>query len=83
MVSGFLVVLEPKESRNTGKLYAGVGRVPPYPSNKPAEEPAMDEYVFGGVKDPNTNMIPSLGAAVRLCTMLSGGGATVRDHLLS
>ncbi len=73
MVSGFLVVLEPKVSRNTGKLYAGVGRVPPYPSNEPAQEPAMDEYVFGGVKDPDTNMIPSLGAAVRLCNMLNCG----------
>jgi hypothetical protein len=72
-ISGFLVVLEPKVSRNTGKLYAGVGRMPPYPSKEPAEALAIDEYVFGGVKDFDTNVIPSLGAAVRLCNMLHWG----------
>jgi hypothetical protein len=73
-LSGFLVVLEPRLSRNTGKFYAGVGRVPPYPSGNPAEARAMDEYVFGGVKNPDTNVIPSLEAAVRLCQMLNLGG---------
>ena len=62
-------------SRN-GKFYAGVGRVPPYPSNEPAEELGIDEFVFGGVKDPDTNLIPSLGAAARLCNMLNCGRRT-------
>ena len=74
MPSGFLVVLEPKLGRVTGKLYAGVGRVPTYPSKVPGEERGMDEYVFGGVKDEGTNLIPSLQAAVRLCEMLGRGG---------
>lgn len=74
MLSGFLVALEPKLSRNTGKLYAGVGRVPPYPSQHAAEVTAMDDYVFGDVKDIDTNVIPSLEAAIVLCAKLSSGG---------
>ena len=74
MLSGFLVVLEPRLSRNTGKLYAGVGRIPPYPSQHDGEESAMDEYVFGDVKDPDTNVIPSLEAAILLCGKLSSSG---------
>jgi hypothetical protein len=74
MLSGFLVVCEPRLSRNTGKIYAGVGRMPTYPSKIPGEESAMDHYVFGGVKDCDSNTIPLLGAAVRLCNLLSRAG---------
>ncbi len=74
MTSGFLVVLEPRPSPNTGKLYAGVDRVPTYPSEIPGEERAMDAYLFGGLKDDSTNLIPSLRKAVRLCKMLRRGG---------
>jgi hypothetical protein len=74
MISGFLVVLADARNRVTGELYAGVGRMPPYPSDNTLEERGMDEYIFGGLKDPDTNVIPSLDAAARLCEMLSGGG---------
>lgn len=74
MSSGFLVVLKPKLSPSSGKLYAGVYRVPYYPTEIPGEEAAMDEYVFGDFKDLDTNLIPSLQAAIRLCRELSLGG---------
>lgn len=74
MLSGFLIVLADARNRLTGGPYAGVARVPPYPSKIPGEERAMDDYVFGGLKDLDTNVIPSLNAAVPLCKMLSSGG---------
>ena len=74
MLAGFLIVIADARNRLTGRPYAGVARVPAYPSEIPGEERAMDDYVFGGLKDPETNVIPSLSAAVRLCKMLSRSG---------
>jgi hypothetical protein len=74
MISGFLVVLADARNRVTGEPCAGVGRMPSYPSDNPLEELGMDEYVFGGLKDPDTNVIPTPEVAARLCEMLSSGG---------
>jgi hypothetical protein len=48
--------------------------MPTYPSKIRGEERGMDEYVFGRVKDKDTNLIPSLETAVGLCKMLGRGG---------
>jgi hypothetical protein len=74
MLAGFLVVLAEARNRRTGRPYSGVARVPTYPTEVPGEESAMDEYVFGGLKDPDTNVISSLNAAVRLCKVLGRAG---------
>ena len=74
MPSGFLVVVADARNRATGGPYAGVCRVPYYPPDDVREERAMDEYVFGDFKDDDTNLIPSLEAAVKLCGMLRSGG---------
>jgi hypothetical protein len=79
MPSGFLVVLADARNRATGGPYAGVARVPYYhPSGDVrvgyAEKPAINEYVFGDVRDEDTNLIPSLEGAVKLSGMLRSGG---------
>src|SRR5262245_30303775 len=75
MPSEFLVVLADARNRATGGPYAGVARMPYYhPSDDVREERAIDEYVFGDFKDDDSNLIPSLEAAVKLCRMLRSGG---------
>lgn len=73
--TGFLVVRSEHFDRtHRNPLYNGVDRVPPYPSEDESEQKALealDEYVFGNYKDTETNLIPSLDAAVRLQSALS------------
>jgi hypothetical protein len=73
-MSGFLVVFSSAPDVSPRRRYAGVNRVPPYPAASDTEAEAMEEYVLGDVKDVNTNLIPSLQEAVRLCHRLSRGG---------
>jgi hypothetical protein len=69
--TGYLVVrcIEPFPLGADGSLrlrYLGVDRLPAHPSDDENERDALEEYVFGGIKNDVTNLIPSLDAAVRL-----------------
>jgi hypothetical protein len=72
-ISGYLVVLALPET--TGALekrrsvrYAGVDRIPAYPTKYSEEVVALDDYVFGGVKSDTDNVIPSFALAYSLWT---------------
>jgi hypothetical protein len=66
-MNGYLVVV----SNPAICPYRGVDRVPPYPAEFDSESAACDAYVFGGFKCRDTNLIPSIDAAVRLLKMFS------------
>ncbi len=77
--TGFLVVLETPEFRGEAGLrlnprYAGVNRVPTYPSQYSEEAAALDDYIFGNVKSEITNLIPDYATAVDLMQRLSCSG---------
>jgi hypothetical protein len=74
--SGYLVVRchPPDGSGRPEKPYQGVGRVPAYPPDDEEEEPMVDDYVFGGLKDDDTNLIPSLDTARELFESLAAIG---------
>ena len=75
-LEGYLVVLKTPECQSeAGKRlnprYAGVNRVPAYPSDYREEQSALDEYFFGNFKSMETNLIPELSSAGHLLKMLS------------
>lgn len=66
-LAGFLVVLCSPEERNPRNVdYLGIDRVPEYPPTDALEAKAMDEYVFGDYKNPDTNLIPTFELANKL-----------------
>ncbi len=66
--TGFLVVCSTWEpfTNNRNPRYKGVGRIPAYPSEYREEDQANDDYVFGGFKDDETNLIPTFARANEL-----------------
>lgn len=74
MPSGFLVVLPPIQSPSTGRSYAGVDRLPYYPPEIPGEAELIDKYVFGEIKNFDSNLIDSFERAKELQISLSEKG---------
>lgn len=69
---GFLVVLsEPEYLNPRNPRYFGVDAIPASPSGIPEEAEALDRYVFGHYKDPETNVIPTYEKARELLDALS------------
>jgi hypothetical protein len=72
IATGFLVVLTRPDGVTQKKPnYMGVNRIPAYPSKHPEEGQGMDDYVFGGFKDYDTNLIPTFERARELMGRLS------------
>ena len=64
------------QARAKSGRYERVDRVPPYYlDDSSPNAAAMDFYVMGDCKDPETNLIPSFRAARALAAQLSEGGA--------
>jgi hypothetical protein len=73
---GFLVVLE--ESclpagirRRRPWPYAGVDRMPFAELAPATPDPALDEYLFGQIRAPESNLIPTIASAFRVHEQLS------------
>lgn len=76
-ISGFLVVRTHRTIIGNGvsctlnPRYRGVALMPTYPSDDPYEQEVLEEYVLGDFRDDDTNLIPSLEKANKLCTWLN------------
>lgn len=74
-MKGYLLALsEPDHSSlSANRAYAGLARVPAYPSPVSEEAHAMEEYVFGEyIQDPKQGLVPTLRKARELLQLFSG-----------
>lgn len=76
--TGYLIV----RARDTGERggegelmssYRGVDRVPALPADDKCEQEALDQYVFGGFKEEEGNLIACFEDALRLHALFSAG----------